>query len=93
MNAYKNTGVSLLWLAGALIPAKYQGQFQVAKIDVQEEGFMFGNELLRGAHIALSALMTRDYAITKFSRRHKRALQDVEASLYADEVIHCPKLY
>ena len=92
---YGNTRVSLLWLAGALIPEKYQGRFEVAEISVQASGLILGETLLKGAHLALNALDTPEYKHkgTKFARRLRRALQDVDAALLADKVIHRPKVF
>ena len=36
LNFYEKTKVSLLWLAGALIPEKYRGRFEAAEISVQD---------------------------------------------------------
>ena len=83
MSTHGDTRVSLLWLADALIPKKYQCRSEVAEICVQGSRPILGQTLLKGAKLALSALDTNQYKGTKLARRFGRALQDVDAAVLA----------
>ena len=94
VSSFGKTRVSLFWLAGALIPKKYQGNSGIAEISVQATGFILGETLLKGAHLALNALlrrelndsMHRESEVSKVARRIRRAVQDVDTALRADKV-------